>query len=61
MTNTSRNILIAAGTIATNSIILATGYVWGKRDGLKLAAKQQAELNAAPVHNSNRRVDQAQA
>lgn len=60
MTKTARNILIAAGTIATNSIILATGYVWGKKDGLKLAAKQ-AELNAAPVHNGNRRVDQAQA
>jgi len=61
MTNTVRNILIVSASAVGTGIISAVSYVQGKKDGLALAAKRQAELNAAPTHSSNRRTEQAQA
>jgi len=61
MTNTTRNVLIVTASAIGTGVISAVSYVWGKKDGIALAAKRQAELNAAPVHSGNRRSEQAQA
>lgn len=62
MTNTVRNILIVSASAVGTGIISAVSYVQGKKDGIALAAKRQAELNAAPAaHSGNRRPEQAQA
>lgn len=64
MTNTVRTALIVSASAVGTGIISAVSYLKGKQDGLKLAAKQHADLLAtanAPVHSGNRRVDQAQA
>lgn len=62
MTNTTRNILIVSASAIGTGIISAVSYVQGKKDGLALAAKRQAEqLSAGSTHNGNRRSEQAQA
>jgi hypothetical protein len=63
MTTAIRKVLIVSAAVASNAIVGATFYIKGKKDGLKLAAKQQADaLNASPAtHSGNRRSEQAQA
>lgn len=61
MTNTTRNILVVSASAVGTGIISAVSYIRGKKDGLALAAKRQAELNAAPTHSNSRRSEQAQA
>lgn len=65
MTKTVRTILIVSASAIGTGVVSAVSYVQGKKDGLKLAAKQQAEaaLNASPApHSGNRRSsEQAQA
>ncbi len=61
MTKTIRTILIVSASAIGTGVVSAVSYVQGKKDGLKLAAKQQAELNAPTAHSGNRRSEQAQA
>lgn len=46
MTIVTKKVLVSIASVATAGVVGTVGYVLGKRDGLRLAAKQSAELNA---------------